>query len=92
MVSPVSGRVIGSSEVRVVRSKEKISGLRVRSVTGVNLALEQETNPTLYTVHTHVQESLMAKYQVTVLFIHTWLGYPALAGILCKERRPVILI
>jgi Transmembrane protein family 132 len=42
VMSPVTGRVIGTSEVRVVKSKEAITGLRVRVITGIGLAVTQE--------------------------------------------------
>ena len=44
VMSPVTGRVIGTSEVRVVKSKEVITGLRVKVITGIGLAVTQEVN------------------------------------------------
>ena len=44
VMSPVTGRVIGTSEVRVVKSKEVITGLSVKVITGIGLAVTQEVN------------------------------------------------
>jgi hypothetical protein len=75
-MSPVTGRVIGTSEVRVVKSKEVITGLRVRVITGIGLAVTQEVNSnsntnnavaaavSIFNVETTLTDKLIAKYQV----------------------------
>ena len=64
VISPVTGRVIGSSELRVVRSKERVAGLRVRLVTGLNLAVTPHTNPAVLVTRAEIDDQLLAKYQV----------------------------
>jgi hypothetical protein len=73
-MSPVTGRVIGTSEVRVVKSKEAVTGLRVRVITGIGLAVTQEVTATavtasssvnIFSVETTLNDKLNAKYQVS---------------------------
>jgi hypothetical protein len=74
-MSPVTGRVIGTSEVRVVKSKEAVTGLRVKVITGIGLAVTQEVTATaavtasssvnIFSVETTLNDKLNAKYQVS---------------------------
>ncbi len=73
-MSPVTGRVIGTSEVRVVKSKEAVTGLRVKVITGIGLAVTQEVAATavtasssvnIFSVETTLNDKLNAKYQVS---------------------------
>ncbi len=71
-MSPVTGRVIGTSEVRVVKSKEAVTGLRVKVITGIGLAVTQEvtaavtasSSVNIFSVETTLNDKLNAKYQV----------------------------
>ena len=72
-MSPVTGRVIGTSEVRVVKSKEAITGLRVKVITGIGLAVTQEVTAStassassvnIFNVETTLTDKLNSKYQV----------------------------
>jgi len=79
-MSPVTGRVIGTSEVRVVKSKETITGLRVKVITGIGLAVTQEvtaaaaaaaastassaSSVNIFNVETTLTDKLNSKYQV----------------------------
>ena len=82
VMSPVTGRVIGTSEVRVVKSKEVITGLRVKVITGIGLAVTQEVNSNgngnngvvaasssvnIFSVETTLTDKLNSKYQVRIL-------------------------
>ncbi len=73
-MSPVTGRVIGTSEVRVVKSKEAVTGLRVKVITGIGLAVTQEvtnsavtasSSVNIFSVETTLNDKLNAKYQVS---------------------------
>jgi hypothetical protein len=71
-MSPVTGRVIGTSEVRVVKSKETVTGLRVKVITGIGLAVTQEvtavtasSSVSIFGVETTLNDKLNAKYQVS---------------------------
>jgi hypothetical protein len=68
-MSPVTGRVIGTSEVRVVKSKEVVTGLRVKVITGIGLAVSQEaatasSSVNIFNVETTLADKLTSKYQV----------------------------
>jgi hypothetical protein len=75
-MSPVTGRVIGTSEVRVVKSKEAVTGLRVKVITGIGLAVTQElaaaatvtasSSVNIFSVETTLNDKLNAKYQVSI--------------------------
>ena len=41
MISPVTGRVIGSSEIKVQRSKETVTDINVKLVTGIMYRLNE---------------------------------------------------
>jgi hypothetical protein len=73
-MSPVTGRVIGTSEVRVVKSKEAVTGLRVKVITGIGLAVTQEvttaavtasSSVNIFSAETTLNDKLNAKYQVS---------------------------
>jgi hypothetical protein len=73
-MSPVTGRVIGTSEVRVVKSKEAVTGLRVKVITGIGLAVTQEvtavtasSSVSIFSVETTLNDKLNAKYQVSTI-------------------------
>ena len=60
----MTGRVIGSTPLRVSRSKEQVAGLRVRLITGLHLSVSQHSNPAVLVTRAEVDQQLLAKYQV----------------------------
>ncbi len=71
VLSPLTGQVIGSSEVRVVKSKVSITDMEVRVVTGISLRVREDEESAaggrqrkIYVAETTHSEALMAKYQV----------------------------
>ncbi len=79
VMSPVTGRVIGTSEVRVVKSTEAVTGLRVKVITGIGLAVTQEvaavtasSSVNIFSVETTLNDKLNAKYQVSRIGSSCW--------------------
>ena len=65
VVSPLTGQVLGSTEVRVVKQRESVRGLRVRVVSGISLAIRPGANADgTLVLSTTLGEQLTSKYQV----------------------------
>ena len=65
VVSPLTGHVLGSTEVRVVKQRESVRGLRVRVVSGISLAIRPGANADgTLVLSTTLGERLTSKYQV----------------------------
>merc|ERR1719187_2920008 len=70
VVSPLTGHVLGSTEVRVVKQRESVRGLRVRVVSGISLAIRPGTNADgTLVLSTTLGEQLTSKYQEGLLDI-----------------------
>lgn len=63
VVSPLTGHVLGKTEVRVVKQRESVKELRVRVVSGINLEVKPGEEGALV-LHTTLGERLTSKYQV----------------------------
>ena len=65
VVSPLTGHVLGSTEVRVVKQRESVRGLKVRVVSGIALAVRPGVNADgTLVLSTTLGERLTSKYQV----------------------------
>ena len=65
VVSPLTGHVLGSTEVRVVKQRESVRGLKVRVVSGISLAVRPGVNADgTLVLSTTLGERLTSKYQV----------------------------
>lgn len=65
MLSPITGRVIGSKEVRVVTDKVSVSRMLVRVVSGLQLSITADSAiENGYVAETSVTRKLTAQYQV----------------------------
>ena len=65
VVSPLTGHVLGSTEVRVVKQRESVRGLKVRVVSGISLAVRPGvTADGTLVLSTTLGERLTSKYQV----------------------------
>lgn len=72
MLSPITGRVIGSKEVRVVTDKVSVSRMLVRVVSGLQLSITADSAiENGYVAETSVTRKLTAQYQVRHLPIET---------------------
>lgn len=65
VLSPITGRVIGAKEVRVVNDKVNITRLQVRVVSGLQLSIVPDNAvENGYIAETSVTRKLTAQYQV----------------------------
>lgn len=65
VLSPITGKVLGASELRVSADKESISQLEVHVVTGLSLAvIPDESTPGVFLAKTSTSHSLTSLYQV----------------------------
>jgi hypothetical protein len=65
VLSPITGRVIGAKEVRVVNDKVSITRLQVRVVSGLQLSIVPDNAvENGYIAETSVTRKLTAQYQV----------------------------
>jgi hypothetical protein len=65
VLSPITGRVIGAKEVRVVSDKVSITRLQVRVVSGLQLSIVPDNAvENGYIAETSVTRKLTAQYQV----------------------------
>ena len=66
MLSPITGHVLGSSEVKVVKNKETITDLKVRVVSGISLVVQPDAGlQNQFILQTILSEKLSTKYQVS---------------------------
>ncbi len=66
MLSPITGRVIGAKEVRVVTDKVSVSRMLVRVVSGLQLSITADSAiENGYVAETSVTRKLTAQYQVS---------------------------
>ena len=73
VLSPITGHVLGSTEVRVVKSKETITDLKVRVVSGISLVVQPDAasgglhhqQQNQFVLKTILSEKLSTKYQVS---------------------------
>lgn len=66
MLSPITGHVLGSSEVKVVKNKETITELKVRVVSGISLVVQPDAGlQNQFILQTILSEKLSTKYQVS---------------------------
>lgn len=66
VVSPITGRVIGAKEVKVVSDRVNVAHLSVRVVSGLQLTISPDTAiENGYVAETSVTRRLTAQYQVT---------------------------
>jgi hypothetical protein len=76
VLSPITGRVIGAKEVRVVNDKVSITRLQVRVVSGLQLSIVPDNAvENGYIAETSVTRKLTAQYQVWEMW------YPSFQGI-----------
>jgi transmembrane protein 132 len=69
VLSPITGRVIGAKEVRVVSDKVSITKLQVRVVSGLQLSIVPDSAvENGYIAETSVTRKLTAQYQVWQVF------------------------
>lgn len=65
VLSPITGRVIGAKEVRVVNDKVSITRLQVKVVSGLQLSIVPDNAvENGYIAETSVTRKLTAQYQV----------------------------
>lgn len=65
VVSPVTGRVLGTKEIRVLNERVSISGMKVQVISGVQLSLFPDTDSdNQFVAETTMTSKLSAKYQV----------------------------
>lgn len=65
VVSPLTGRVIGSKEIRVVNDKVSITKLLVNVVSGLQLnVVPDSSGENIYIAETSITRKLSAQYQV----------------------------
>lgn len=70
ITSPITGHVIGMSDVKVLKNKESIVGLNVRIISGINVNVHPNANQVnKYTLQTYYTNKLTAKYQEGLLDI-----------------------
>jgi len=74
VLSPITGHVLGSSEVKVLKNKETVSKLRVRVISGMDLQLktlhsDNGRSENIYLLRTVLSEKLTSKYQEGLLDI-----------------------
>lgn len=89
IMSPLTGSVIGSKEVRVTMDREMITRLEVRPVSGIKLRVEPFDSNThnIWTVQTELASKLSKQYQEAILDTRiifsdqTWLSLSEVAPI-----------
>jgi len=65
VVSPVTGRVLGAKEIRVLNEKVSITSMKVQVISGVQLSLFPDTDSdNEFIAETTITSKLSAKYQV----------------------------
>lgn len=66
VISPISGDVLGSKEIRVSKNKESIVGMKVNVLTGLQLDVlsEKGGKKGIYTARTTFSKALTSQYQV----------------------------
>ncbi|ODM98851.1 Transmembrane protein [Orchesella cincta] len=70
VVSPVTGRVLGTREVRVVNEKVSLVAMKVQVISGVQLSLFPDTDSdNEFVAETAITSKLSAKYQEALLDI-----------------------
>lgn len=75
VVSPVTGRVLGTREVRVVNEKVSLLAMKVQVISGVQLSLFPDTDSdNEFVAETAITSKLSAKYQVSCTFIHMYIS------------------
>lgn len=64
-MSPVTGRVLGAQEIRVVNEKVSITSMKVQVISGVQLSLYPDSDSdNEFVAETIITSKLSAKYQV----------------------------
>ncbi|KAK2714826.1 hypothetical protein QYM36_009134, partial [Artemia franciscana] len=62
--SPITGRILGTTEVRVTSEPTEITGVKARVLTGIELILEQDGNvENSFLAQAHASDTMNAKYQ-----------------------------
>lgn len=85
MVSPVTGRVLGRKDIRVVTERVSISSMKVQVISGVQLSLYPHSeSDSEFVAETSTTSRLSAKYQVANVFL-CWYLSPAI------RHRPSML-
>lgn len=64
VLSPLTGHVLGTSEVRVMKQGESVAALTVRVVSGLSLALKSTGEEGQWQLSTVLGETLTSKFQV----------------------------
>jgi len=65
VMSPMSGNVIGSREIRVSSDKVDVTGLSVQVISGLTLNILPDVDlESCYHAHVDISEMLHSKYQV----------------------------
>jgi hypothetical protein len=69
VLSPLTGQILGMSEVLVLKQKESVTEMRVRVLTGLGIRIgedeaEKGRQRKVYNVETTYSKKLSAKYQV----------------------------
>jgi hypothetical protein len=66
VVSPVTGRVLGTKEIRVLNERISISSMKVQVISGVQLSLFPDSDSdNQFVAETTMTSKLSAKYQVS---------------------------
>ncbi len=64
----MTGRVLGTKEIRVLNERVSISGMKVQIISGVQLSLFPDTDSdSQFLAETTMTSKLSAKYQVRIL-------------------------
>lgn len=67
-MSPVTGRVLGTKEIRVLNERVSIASMKVQVISGVQLSLFPDTDSdNQFVAETTMSSKLSAKYQVRVV-------------------------